>query len=150
MPQSVKKCIPCTNVNFYKAKRIAKKFEKRKGATSHLIYGAEYDSILEWFIESKARSEDEIKFDCGNWGNFHKSHKFNRVVKTGSNKQWCTNNISDFSWNVTIWTQEENGIIWRSARGGCFLYASPVSTREFKIPLCSANYMEFRIAIFIK
>lgn len=118
-PQSVKGVMPWTSIGFNEAKKIASTIEDKKTVKSHLTWGAEYDSVLEWFIESHARSLDEIAEDSGHWGNYccEKNHYFKKQI-VGSNEKWCTNNIYDFAGNVSEVTQEQE--IARSGfiRGG--------------------------------
>lgn len=59
-PQSVKGAIPWGNINWFDAKEVASTIEQSKEVTSHLTFGAEYDSVLEWFMKSGAKSRKEI------------------------------------------------------------------------------------------
>lgn len=108
-PQSVKGEMPWTNIDFNDAKKVAATLETKDTITSHLTFGAEYDSVLEWFIKSNVRTRSEIAENSTNWGNYWNSKNSPReVVETGSSEEWCTNNIYDFAGNVDEWTQEQN------------------------------------------
>lgn len=120
-PQSVKGELPWTNINFPDAKLIASEFEMNDDITSHLTFGAEYDSLLEWLIQSGVKPRDEITKDSTKWGNYWNSnHSSCQLVTTGSQKSWEINNICDLAGNVDEWTQEEYGKEWHVIRGGSF------------------------------
>lgn len=59
-----------------------------------------YETILEWFIESNARTYNEIAKDSSNWGNC----KSGKIKVTGYDEEWTANNIYDFAGNVYEWT----------------------------------------------
>ncbi len=154
--QSVKGAIPWVRINFEDAKKVASTIENNATLKSHLTFGAEYDSILEWFIKSNARTRSEITEDSKKWGNHWDTENSPKaLVKTGSREEWCTNNIYDFAGNVDEWTQETQ--VWimklqRVTRGYSFIihYKCPVADRDFKKP--SSGYINtgFRAALYIK
>ena len=69
-PQSVKGVMPWVNINFYEAKKVASIVEDNEVVKSHLTFGAEYDSVLEWFIKTKVKTLAEIALDSTEWGNY--------------------------------------------------------------------------------
>ena len=118
-PQSVKGVMPWVDISFNQAKKVASTIEDSETVKSHLTYGAEYDSVLEWFINSNVRTCSEIAENSTNWGNhWNTENPPRRVVEIGSREKWCTNNIYDFAGNVNEWTQEEKGSSYRVIRGG--------------------------------
>jgi len=120
-PQSVKGVIPWVGINFDDAKKIASTIEDNEAVKSHLTFGAEYDSVLEWFIKTEVKTLAEIAEDSTEWGNhWNTENSPRKVVETGSRKKWCTNNIYDFAGNVDEWTQEQNESLFRVIRGGCY------------------------------
>ena len=131
--QSVKGEMPWTNINYPDAMKAAKGFGDSVFVTSHLPFGAEYDSTLEWFIKSGARTQKKISSDSTRWGNFWNTQNSpQKVVKTGRRKKWSTNNICDFAGNVWEWTQEKNRSSSRVLRGGSFCdygYGYPAAYR---------------------
>lgn len=153
-PQSVKGVRPWVNINFNDAKKVASTIEDSETVKSHLTFGAEYDSVLEWFIKSNARTRSEIAEDSANWGNhWNTKNPTRRVVETGSRKKWCTNNIYDFAGNVDEWTQEENGSSYRVIRGGNYYFCSlyyPVAYRNFNGPDNDFRHTGFRATLYIK
>lgn len=153
-PQSVKGVIPWVNINFDDAKKVASTIEDNEGVKSHLTFGAEYDSVLEWFIESKAKTLKEIAEDSTEWGNYWNTKNSPRkVVETGSREEWCANNIYEFAGNVDEWTQEHDDSSCYVARGGDgILYGNlfPVAYRESIHPSNFYATTGFRATLYIK
>jgi len=151
--KSVKGAMPWTNINWFDAMEAAKTFGDGVSVKSHLPYGAEYDSVLEWFIKSKARTTDEIASDSTQWGNFWNTKDSPRkVVKTGRCKEWSTNGIYDLAGNVDEWTQEKNESSYRVIRGGFYNfngYYYPVAYRYFNYPFNYYFYTGFRATLFL-
>ena len=119
-----------------------------------MTYGCEYDSVLEWFIKSKARTISEIVEDSTNWGNFWNIKNSHCVeVETGLREEWSTNKIYDFAGNVDEWTQEQKGSICSVVRGGFFEFYGghfPVAYRDFSISDNFYKHTGFRVTLFIK
>ena len=153
--KSVKGAMPWTNINWFDAMEAAKTFGDGVSVKSHLPYGAEYDSVLEWFIKSQARTTDEIaRSDFTQWGNFWNTKDSPRkVVKTGRCKEWSTNGIYDLAGNVDEWTQEKNESSYRVIRGGAFgnngIYY-PVACRFYYNPGNICFDTGFRATLYIK
>ena len=61
--------MPWVNINFDDAKKIASTIEDNEAVKSHLTFGAEYDSALEWFIQTEVKTLAEIAKDSTEWGN---------------------------------------------------------------------------------
>lgn len=113
--------------------------------SSHLIYGSEYDSVLQWYIESGEISKRQVR-DKYYKGIAHYQHK------TGTNEDWRANEISDFSENVLKVTQE----LWGKnklavLRGAKEYQYSPAGYRRHINNESSENYVEFtfRTALYI-
>ena len=153
-PQSVKGIMPWVNINFDDAKKIASTIEDNEAVKSHLTFGAEYDSVLEWFIKTGVRTLAEIAEDSTEWGNhWNTENSPRKVVETGSREEWCDNNIYDFAGNVDEWTQEKNGSSCRVIRGGNYGDDGdrcPVACRTFNDPFNFCNYTGFRATLYIK
>lgn len=108
-PQSKRCEIPleCTRD---KILQLASSFENTDTIKSHLTYGSEYDSVLEWLMKSRKKSYDSIVIDSTSWGNYFHEEQQNDCIKpqlTGISDAWCVNNLYDFAGNVTDLTQEE-------------------------------------------
>ena len=119
--QSVKGVRPWVGINFDDVKKVASTIEDNEAVKSHLTFGAEYDSVLEWFIKTKVKTLAEIAKDSTEWGNYWDTENSPRkVVQTGSREEWCANNIYDFAGNVNELTQELYQISYCVIRGGCY------------------------------
>ena len=153
-PQSVKGVMPWVNINFDDAKKVASTIEDNEAVKSHLTFGAEYDSVLEWFIKTEIKTRAEIPEDSTEWGNhWNKENPPRKVVETGSREEWCANNIYDFAGNVDELTQEQNNISYRVIRGGnyyCNGSDYPVAYRFYDYPNCGYNNTGFRATLYIK
>ena len=153
-PQSVKGVMPCVNINFDDAKKIASTIEDNEAVKSHLTFGAEYDSVLEWFIKTEVRTLAEITEDSTEWGNYcNTENSPRRAVETGSREKWWANNIYDFAGNVDEWTQERYKSSCRVIRGGGYGYGGsnyPVAYRFCINPNYSYRDTGFRATLYIK
>ena len=75
-------------------------FEEKEDIKAHLIYGAEYDSMIEWFLETDAISLDKLNLERA----FKKKEDI--IYNTGSKETVKLNNIYDFG-NVYDRTSEK-------------------------------------------
>ena len=154
-PQSVKGVMPWVNINFDDAKKIASTIEDNEAVKSHLTFGAEYDSVLEWFIKTKVKTLAEIALDSTEWGNYRNTENSpKKVVETGSREEWCTNNIYDIAGNVDEWTQEQNKNSYRVTRGSCYDFYGDRFSAAFRAgygnPYDEYKDTGFRATLYIK
>ena len=153
-PQLVKGIMPWVNINFDDAKKIASTIEDNGAVKSHQTFGAEYDSVLEWFIKTEVKTLAEIARDSTEWGNhWNTENSPKKVVETGSREEWCANNIYDFAGNVDEWTQEQNESSRRVIRGGSYALNGlnfPVAYRICFSPFRYYNFTGFRATLWIK
>lgn len=153
-PQSVKGVMPWVNINFNDAKKVASTIEDNEAVKSHLTFGAEYDSVLEWFIKTEVKTFAEIAENSTEWGNYRNTENSpKKVVKTGSREEWCANNIYDFAGNVDEWTQEKNESSYCVIRGGCCDFygdVCPVACRSYDKPYDDYRITGFRATLYIK
>lgn len=153
-PQSVKGIKPWTDINFYNAKKVASTIENNEEVETHLPFGSEFDSALEWFIETEVKTRNEIIRDSRNWGNYSDSEIFpKKVFETGSREEWCVNNFYDFAGNVGEWTQEVNCVMGRTIRSGDVLkpgQCCPVAYRKDQTPYFESPCTGFRAALCMK
>lgn len=153
-PQSVKGVMPWVNINFDDAKKVASTIEDSEAVKSHLTFGAEYDSVLEWFIKTEVKTLAEIAEDSTEWGNhWNTENSPKKVVETGSREKWCANNVYDFAGNVDEWTQEQNGSSYCVIRGGNCNYDGynfPVAYRSYDNPNNYYDLTGFRATLYIK
>jgi len=153
-PRSIKKVKPWTNLDFPTSMRIASEVESTEFVQSHLLYGAETDTINAWLIKSGSKNLYEIAKDSTKWGNYYNAKiSSHRLVVTGKNEDWCANNIYDWAGNVDEWTQEEHGRVWRVLRGGDFYrdgYNYPVAIRQNCPPNSKFKGTGCRAAFYIR
>lgn len=105
---------PDTNVSFEKAKNQAENLDTTYGwnlnyVESNLCYSAHFDTVLEWIIENKNKTEEQVKVSSVSWGNYINdtfSAKKTDISKTGVYSQAVANNIYDLAGNVWEWTME--------------------------------------------
>ena len=100
--------------------------ESMYAGKSKLISGAGWDRTLNWLIETKAKTENEVFVNSSSWGNYDDSTgnaKTNSGVDnmnytTGRNEAWKANNVYDLAGNVGDWTTEAYSSDDRVFRGG--------------------------------
>ena len=137
---------------------------------SHLMYGIEWDSILNWINgnatiasseENKTKIVDinDIENDSSSWGNYsistgNASTDCGEEQVTGYSEYWKVNNIYDLAGNLWEWTQEECsiGAKYKIVRGG-FYY---MNGNQCPVAFCDAvegastdPYIGFRISLYI-
>lgn len=113
---------------------------------THLVYPQEWDTTLNWIIQTGAKTEAEVTQDSSSWGIYNTT-----IQKTGSSDIAVANNIYDLAGNVAEITQELNGIDSKlSIRGGSYRNERknyPASVREYIGS--SQAYLGFRICMMI-
>jgi len=91
-----------------------KLYEKNSDSSvvSGMIYGCEWDAIMNWMLSSKDETVSSFVTNSTNMGNY--SSKAN----TGSNINYRKNNIFDLAGNYNDFTQEAYSYSgWRITRG---------------------------------
>ena len=153
-PQSVKGVMPWVNINFDDANKVASTIEDNEAVKSHLTFGAEYDSVLEWFIKTEVKILAEIAEDSTEWGNhWNTENSPKKVVETGTREEWCDNNIYDFAGNVAEWTQEHiegSDCVIRGGSYDDFGNYCPVDYRSCSSPEDDFDDVGFRATLCIK
>ena len=126
---------PWVSVSQTKAKTASSNMKTEMN--SHLIYGVEWDSILQWLLDSQAKigadtvgeplqtiAIEDIQSDSRSWGNYNNSvggaaENSGSRQPSGINEYWKVNNIYDLAGNVLEWTQENYSTgADRAGRGG--------------------------------
>ena len=134
--------------------------ESMYAGKSKLISGAGWDRTLNWLIETKAKTENEVFVNSSSWGNYYdstgnaktNSGDSNMNYTTGRNEAWKANNIYDLAGNVWDWTTEAGSSDVRVFRGGnCNVNGSryPASFRGNVNPDSSHGYVGFRPALYL-
>ena len=128
---------PWVSVSQTKAKTASSNMKTEMN--SHLIYGVEWDSILQWLLDSQAKigadtvgeplqtiAIEDIQSDSRSWGNYNNSvegaaENSGSRQPSGINEYWKVNNIYDLAGNVYEWTQENYSTgTYRAYRGGTY------------------------------
>ena len=133
----------------------SKNFSKDNGytsVTSTLIYGVQWDAIMQW-IDPAYKDEScdiENSFVANSTG---RGNYTGILATTGSNKAYAVNNIYDLAGNVSEWTMESCYTYRRVFRGGDYGNTGiniPASERRLTyLPSYIAEFIGFRIALYI-
>ena len=119
---------------------ITKSANYNSALHSHLMYGIEWDSILNWLNgnatissstsgQTKTMEPADLQTNSCSWGNYPNSTgdaatNSGSKQTTGTSEYWKANNIYDLAGNVWEWTQENVAkFIIRVTRGG-YYYAN--------------------------
>ena len=124
-----------------------------------LPYGINFDTTLQWLVDSGAKTEEDIRVDSTNWGNYSNNTFTGNVTSgtTGMFLETKANNIYDLAGNYWEWTQERYGESYVMRSGGynimggeCTGSAFPAANRD---PLPGNNHhpnVSFRVALYLK
>ena len=134
--------------------------ESMYAGKSKLISGAGWDRTLNWLIETKAKTENEVFVNSSSWGNYDdstgnaktNSGEGNMNYTTGRNEAWKANNIYDLAGNVWDWTTEAYSSDKRVQRGGSYCNGgsgTPASCRANDVSGQSINDFGFRPALYL-
>ena len=95
-----------------------------KDAQSYMIYGNQWDEVLDWLVDTGARTNTEVYSDSSTWGNYSDYVQITTRApdpanpkNSGSNDDWKANNIYDLAGNYWEWTQEAFDSNTRVCRG---------------------------------
>ena len=122
-------------------------------------WGANWDTMIQWLIDSGAKTQWEVTKDSSSWGNYSNS-RFTRGSSTrytGAYEQAKANNIYDLAGNNWEWTQERCGANYVIRGGGnsimgfaCEGDMAPAAIRD---PLPGSSHhpnVSFRVALYLK
>ena len=134
--------------------------ESMYSGKSKLISGAGWDRTLNWLIETKAKTENEVFGNSSSWGNYNdstgnaktNSGMDNMNYTTGKNEAWKANNIYDLAGNVDDWTTEADSSGIPVHRGGDYRSAGseiPASERFSSVSVYSLGDLGFRPALYL-
>ena len=121
---------------------------------SHLMYGIEWDSILNWLNGNAIISKDgqntimelaDLQTNSCSWGNYSNSTgnattNSGSAQTTGKSEYWKANNIYDLAGNVREWTQEEgSSYIYHTYRGGTYIFDGDDHPAAYRVYIYSTN-----------
>lgn len=137
-PQSLEGRKPWTYLDFNCAREIAEHFEESSTIGSHLVYGAEYDTMLQWFLETKAMSIEDLTV----------------LNRAGNGEPLSGNNIFNIAGTTSEWTQEKvnSRHMLTVIRGGTNITPKrrkPIADRSSCAIYRKDPYIGFRIALYI-
>ena len=163
------------NQNWYNLKKACTNLVQageNYGAQSEMIYGNQWDEVMDWLVDTGAKTAEQINVDSSSWGNYSDYNTANGyeegnekyeaeagtgVLPAGSSEYWKANNIYDLAGNASDWTQEAEYTMYRATRGGCCYDISgsysPASYRlsaNGSIPENNNSYNSSRPALYIK
>ena len=164
--QSKRGAIPWTYISQTDA--ITKSANYNSELHSHLMYGREWDSILNWLngnaiISSSTNGQTkpmelaDLQNDSRSWGNYFNSTgnaatNCGLLQTTGKSEYWKANNIYDLAGNAYEWTQEK----WSSgncaSRGGDYDYngdSIPAAIRVDNAASATSNSDGFRTSFYL-
>ena len=139
-----------------------------KTENMHLMYGVEWDSVLNWLKDNatisssitgqtKTMNIDDIQTDSSSWGNCNTSTgdaatDSGDLQNTGYSEYWKANNIYDLAGNAREWTQEKysTGTL-RADRGGDYGHDGddrPSAYRNFDNESASDYYIRVSQQLF--
>ena len=148
---------------------ITKSANYNSTLNSHLMYGIEWDSILNWLKgnatissstsgQTKTMEIADIQTNSCSWGNYCNStgdaaeNSYSKQT-TGKSEYWKANNIYDLAGNVTEWTQEKYSIGGeRAGRGGYYNDSgegSPAAIRYHMDASFTYGYFGFRASFYL-
>ena len=122
-------------------------------------WGINYDTTLQWLIDSGCKTEEEVTSDSTNWGNYS-NDVFSLNAHGNATGQWDeaqANHIYDLAGNNWEWTQERcgNNYVMRGGGynlmgGSCPGSSYPAALRD---PLPGNDHhpnVTFRVALYVK
>lgn len=122
-------------------------------------WGINWDTTLQWLIDSGCKTESEVTSDSTGWGNYS-NDSFSQGARgnyTGAWEEAKANNIYDLAGNNWEWTQERYGTNYVMRGGGYNLMGGscpgdryPAALRD---PLPGNNHhpnVTFRVALYLK
>ncbi len=123
-------------------------------------WGINYDTTLQWLIDSGCKTEEEVTQDSTSWGNYS-NDAFSPNADGSTTGLWeeaKSNNIYDLAGNNWEWTQEHHGSDSYVMRGGGYnLMGGPCRGSDYpaavRDPLPGNGRhpnVVFRVALFVK
>ena len=124
-----------------------------------LTYGINFDTTLQWLIDSGAKTEEDIRVDSTSWGNYSNNTFTGNVTSgtTGMFEEAKANNIYDLAGNYWEWTAERYGDNYVMRSGGYNLMGGECAGSSFpaanRDPLPGNNHhpnVTFRVSLYLK
>lgn len=136
---------PWTDISFYEAQDVAKKFG------GDLLSQEEYNRICMWLVQTHAATFEQVFIDGKGMGDYSYSIT---SKKNGENPKWTVNNIDCFWGNAYIWTTQRSELYehYRVVRGGISKIfgtevCSPPAFKAWAVPEKGNPKISFRIVL---
>lgn len=152
-PLSIQGGKPWVDIDFNEAIKVSHEVVKCEDVSSHLIYGAEYDSMLSFIEKTGAKSNYQITVDSSTWGS-----SINDIQDNDYNPEWAANEIYGLAGIKRVWTQEyysnnhktSKVMVARGGSYGDYKNIFPVAYRN-EVPVdMKSSLIGFRVALCIK
>ena len=153
---------PSAAGNWYNLKKACNNVVNNENAVSEMIYGNQWDRVLNWLVETGMDSElvYENSSSWGNYSNYNDSVSADKrvegagigILPAGTSEYWKANNIYDLAGNAFDWTQEARNTYYRVGRGGYYSSTGsviPASVRRSSIPGGSYSNYSARVALYV-
>lgn len=149
--QSKKNAAPLVNVTFDEAVQYAESFSNGKNVTSHLLYGAEYDSILCWLSK---KAIEKITIDDEYILYLMSRNADEKVILIGDKRINYLDEIYDLNEDCMEWTKEvvEMGSYRVIRQGGISDdsdYIGSIAGRKYDEKDVFDNNLGFRVVLCI-
>ena len=145
--------------NWYNLKKACTNVVNSSYAQSTMIYGNQWDEVMDWLIDTGAKSDYEVNSNSSSWGNYTDSTgeaatNSGEKRPAGYNEAWQANNIYDLAGNCKEWTQEAVITGYHIGRGGSYNISGsslPAADRSHSDSSYSNGYNNSsRPALYIK
>ena len=108
--------------NWYNLKKACNNVVNNEKVKSEMIYGNQWDRVLNWLVDTGAKEQEEVYSNSSSWGNYDDSSgaaatDSGSKQTSGKNEAWQANNIYDLAGNYQEWTQEACSTYSRILRG---------------------------------
>ena len=135
-----------------------KLYEDNDTVNGFFLWGANWDTCLEWLVDSGNKTEGDISGDSSSWGNYSNDtfSENARGALTGAWEEAKANNIYDLAGNNWEWTQERCGQNYVMRSGGYNLMGGPCPGDRYpaaiRDPLPGNNHhpnVTFRMGLYL-
>ena len=136
-----------------------KMYQDNDSVESFLTYGINFDTTLQWLIDTGIKTDADIRVDSSRWGNYS-NNTFTNGIKSGTTgifEEAKANNIYDLAGNYWEWTQERFGDSYVMRSGGYNLMGGECTGSSFpaanRDPLPGNNHhpnVSFRVSLYLK
>lgn len=134
-------------------------YQDNETVRGFLPYGINFDTTLQWLIDTGSKTEEDIRVDSTSWGNYSNNTFTGNITSgtTGMFEETKANNIYDLAGNYWEWTGERYGDSYVMRSGGYNLMGGECTGSSFpaanRDPLPGNDHhpnVSFRVALYLK